>query len=138
MLQGCTTIVKNSIEIQRNEQFLNQCSSRHCIDHVIGRHGSAFVLGKGVLMNPQSVGASGLLVNEACGRLANDDLALPTNRQASNAEPIVDPCSAMDGEFTWAEDFKVEPWRSNSLKILRIGKESKNPLPRLRYPKAGL
>ena len=60
--------------------ILNQLSSRYCVDHVIAREGSAFLLGKGVLMNPQSVGASGLLVDQACGRFPNYDLVLPTNR----------------------------------------------------------
>src|SRR5262245_65320422 len=85
MLQSCAPIVENSVEIRRNKQFLNQLSSRYCIDHIIARNGSSFALGKGVFMNPPSVGASGLLVNETCGRLPNYDLALPTNLQASNA-----------------------------------------------------
>gem|GEM_PF-6777222 len=80
VFQDFVTIVKNSIEIRRDEQFLNQLSSRYCVDHVIAREGSAFLLGKGVLMNPQSVGASGLLVDQACGRFPNYDLVLPTNR----------------------------------------------------------
>jgi hypothetical protein len=44
-------------------------------------------------------------------------------------QPIVDPRTATDRDFGWAEDFEMEPWRSDLFKIPWIGKESENLLP---------
>jgi hypothetical protein len=74
----------------------------------------------------------GLAIDEAMGRLPDRDLALPAQRYAAQAQPIVDKTALAHFYFRCRQDFEMQPMRRQALKIARVGEELENSRARLR------
>ena len=92
-------VLKNPFEIGRNENFLHEPAAGHGIFDFVANKGAIVLLGKSVFVHPERVGTSGLAIDEAMGRLPDLDLALPAQRYAPQAQPIVDKSALAHCDF---------------------------------------
>jgi hypothetical protein len=134
ILQYFLTIVENSREIGRHEQFLHQLSSGNCVGDAIANNGSNFVLAKSVLVDPKAIGSPDLPVDKTMGWLPDRVFALPTQGDAVEAKTVIDQHAGFHLQRQRSQDFKVQPSGSEILKVLRIGKEGKYHRLLLRQP----
>ena len=83
-------VLKNPLQIGRNEKFLHESAARHGIFDFVADHGAAVLFGEGVFMHPERVRAFGLAIDKAVGRLPDRNLALPAQRYAAQAQAVVE------------------------------------------------
>src|SRR4030095_3792595 len=107
-------VLKNPFEIGRNEKFLHEPTAGHGIFDFVANKGAIVLLGKSVFVHTERVSTSGLAIDEAMGRLPDLDLALPAQRYAAQAQPIVDKSALAHFYFRSRQDFAMQPIRSQA------------------------
>jgi hypothetical protein len=118
-------MIKDSRQIRRDQNPLDQASARHGVLHVIPNECATVIIDERVLMHPQAVGSLGLTVDKAVRRLPGRYFALPAQRDAAEFQTIVEQCSRADFGFG-RENFELQPVRCNTLKVFGIGEEAKD------------
>ena len=116
-------VVKDSLNIGSNQKLLHDGSAGDGIFDVVADQCAIVAPLEGVFVNPHRVGAFGLPVDETARWFPDGDLALPANRYAANAQPIVQQSSLLYFARRRRQNFKVEPCRREAIEIAGVGEE---------------
>src|SRR5204863_2199131 len=84
--EGFVSVFKDAIEVRSDQKFLYQPSSARTVLHAIAHECAAALIPEGMLMAPRPVGALSLLIDKACRRFPNADLALPSDGHTPNLQ----------------------------------------------------
>lgn len=118
-------MIKDSRQIRRDQNSLDQASARQGVLHVIPNECATVIIDERVLMHPQAIGPPGLPVDKAMRRLPDRYFALPAQRDATEFQTIIDQRSRADLGFR-RENLEMQPVRCDALKIYGIGEEAKD------------
>ena len=103
--------------------------------HFVTNDGSAVAFHKFVFMPPEPIRAASLFIDEAMRRFPRGNFTLPTHRETTDAETIVNERTDMHLERPRAENLEFKPRRREHFKVGCIREKRKDFSDRLREPK---
>ena len=121
------TELKNPFEIGRDEKFLHEPAAGDGVFDVIADDGAAVLFGKRMFMHPERVGALGLPIDKAVRRFPDRDLALPAQRDAAEAQAVIEQRPLRDPCVGRRDDFEVQPGRGQALRGYRGRRKTETP-----------
>ena len=131
------TVLKNPFEIGRDEKFLHESAAEHGVFDFIADDGAVVLLDKRMFVHPERVGAFALTIDEAMRRLPDRDFALPTQRNAAQAQAIIEQRPFFNRDIGARQYFETKPGRREPLEIARVGKKIEDLIACLREPELG-
>src|SRR5690606_32853010 len=104
---------ENLFHLTSHEEPVDNPPAWHRVYHVIMTNRPTILLRERMRMYPTSVRAPTLLIDETHGGLPDGDLRLPLNRNAANAQSVVDACTRSHVNRLGIQDLEAKPWRGD-------------------------
>jgi len=130
-------ILKDLPQIGSDEKFLHKRTAPYGVVDAIADDGPAVFLDKRVLVHPKRIGAARLSIDKTAGWFPDLDFALPTKRDATQTEPIIEQGSLANFRGR-RKNFKMEPRWREVVQINRIGEKFEYLFAPMRQPNLGL
>ena len=128
---------KDSLHVVSDKEPVDQRSAKHSVANVVETTRAAVAWFETVLVNPLTIGAAQLLIDEPEWRFPYGELGAPAHWEAAQSDPVVDQSARTHDNWRWREDFELQPSWRDLLKIARVGEERENLLARPGQPQFG-
>ena len=135
--QGHGAIRKDFFHIAADKQPVHDCSAGHGVGHVVPAACAAILFLEYVDVDPLAIGTAQLLIHEPEGCIPDCDFSAPPDRQAMDAQPVINQDAGAHGDFAGGDDVKIQPRRRNALQLARIGKKREHLFPGRGQPEFG-
>src|SRR6476661_117707 len=112
--------------VPRHHQPVRQGSEGDGVADEVAADRAVAVLLEGVLVDPEAVGSPELLVDEAVGGLPDRDPGAPAQRDAANADAVVDQRPRAHLDRPRGEDLEAEKGRGHLLQVPGVGEEGED------------
>lgn len=122
---------ENPAKIRCDKKTIHERAAERLIGHLIFDQRSGRQFFEKVLMMPNSIGTSSLLVNKMKRRFPGRDGALPPNGNASDSETVVNQRARSHANRGRRQDLKMEPRRRELFQVERICEEFEHGFDRL-------
>lgn len=134
LLESLTPVIEYPVKVWGDKKLLDHCSAGYGILDPVSHKRTILVIGKRMLMTPETIGAPTLLVHKTMRRLPDYDLALPMDGNSVQSYAVVDQCPRLHSNGSGGQDCEVQPWGGEDLQVARIREEPEYLLQRSRQP----
>jgi hypothetical protein len=122
-LDGFLSVIEDSQHVISDKEAIDEAAAEDRISDLVAHAGLVPFGRESMAVDPETVGAAFLFIDEVVGRVPPGDFRLPTKGDAMDAEAVVDESAGLHDDGCRRKDGEVEPGRRDGLEVFRTGEE---------------